>query len=69
MADRAAPAVKATGRAAKGAGTTAARTGRRVAGAASAAISRISLPGGGTPTITVREVDVPLLPPGDVRED
>jgi len=69
VADRAAPAVKATGRAAKDAGTTAARTGRRVAGAASAAISRISLPGGGKPTITVREVDVILLPPGDARED
>jgi uncharacterized membrane protein YkvA (DUF1232 family) len=69
MADRAAPAVKATGRAAKGAGTTAARTGRRVAGAASAAISRVSRPGERKPTITVRQVDVPLLPPGEVRED
>ena len=69
VADRAAPAVKATGRAAKGAGTSAARTGRRVAGAASGAISRISLPGGGKPTITVRQVDVPLLPPGKLPED
>ena len=69
MADRAAPVVNATGRAAKGAGTTAARTGKRVAGAASAAISRISLPGGGKPTISVRQVDVPLLPPGEPRED
>src|SRR5829696_1852993 len=69
VADRAAPAVKATGRVAKGAGTTAARTGRRVAGAATAAISRISLRGGGKPAITVRHVDMPLLPPGEARED
>ena len=68
-ADRAAPAMKATGRAAKGAGSTAARTGRRVAGAAGAAISRFSLPGRGKPVITVRQVDVPLLPPGEVREE
>jgi uncharacterized membrane protein YkvA (DUF1232 family) len=68
MADRAAPVVNATGRAAKRAGTTAARTGKRVAGAASAAISRISLPGG-KPTISVRQMDVPLLPPGEPLED
>ena len=61
--------MKATGRAAKGAGSTAARTGRRVAGAAGAAISRVSLPGRGKPVITVRQVDVPLLPPGEVREE
>ena len=69
VADRATPAVKATGRVAKDAGTSAARTGRRVAGAASAAIAKVSIPGRGKPTITVRQVDVPLLPPGDVRED
>ncbi len=66
VADRATPAAKATGRAAKGAGTTAARTGRRVAGAASAAISRVSIPGTRKPTITVRQLDVPLLPSGEV---
>ena len=69
VADRAAPALKATGRVAKGAGSTAADTGRRVAGAAGAAISRLSLPGRGKPVITVRQVDVPLLPPGKIRED
>ena len=68
-ADRATPAVKATGRVAKGAGTTAARTGRRVAGAASAAISRVSVPGGRRPKITVRRLDTPLLPPGEASED
>jgi uncharacterized membrane protein YkvA (DUF1232 family) len=69
MGDRAAPAVKATGRAAKDAGSTAARTGRRVASAASAAIARVSLAGGGKPTITVRQVDLPRLPPGEAHED
>jgi uncharacterized membrane protein YkvA (DUF1232 family) len=68
-ADRATPAAKATGRAAKGAGTTAARTGRRVADAASAAFSRVSIPGAGKPKITVRQLDAPRLPPGGVRED
>jgi|SRR5688572_27663948 uncharacterized membrane protein YkvA (DUF1232 family) len=68
-AAKAAPAAKATGRVAKGAGITAARTGRRVAGAAGAAMARVSLPGRGKPVITVRQVDVPLLPPGEVRED
>jgi uncharacterized membrane protein YkvA (DUF1232 family) len=68
VGDRAVPVVKATGRAAKGAGTSAARTGMRVAGAASAAISRVSIPGR-KPVVTVRTIDVPRLPSGDPIED